>query len=340
MKNKMFKINFNTLKEKWKSLPSYARIALPAFGLLLVVCLGLFSFYRPRLVWIVEDQFIDAWKQALPSSPFRMAKLTPLSAAASPLPRRWYGYRIGSHQRPNNPDGDENSIRIYRDLAQQGRYGEALPLAVDPWLLFRKSTTSPLNREMAERGPAGSGRIFMAGSDRQAVRAWTAQLLQEAPGVFSPDEERWNRIGERLFIGRNFQAGALTFSWEEVWPHLLGEDEAVWVYSPLSRIQRLPSDEIGKLAANAYPTRPGWDEFGLQADILWAIPYGNRKTRKKLASAETWLRSAPPQTQIANALGWLAANQSAPPANAVSENAQRAWLAASYVWETIDIDKE
>ena len=335
MENKTFKINFNTLKTnlktKWKSLPSYARIALPGLGLLLVICLGLFSLSRPRLVWIVEDRFIDVWEQVLPSSPFRNARLVPLSAAESPLPRRWYGYRIGSHQRPRNPNGDENPLRVYHELVRQGRDGEALPLAVDPWLLFRKSTTPLLSREMAERGPAGNGRIFMAGSDRSAVRAWTAQLLQETPGVFSPDEERWNRIGERLFIGRNFQAGALTCGWEEIWPHLLGEDEAVWVYSPLSRIRQLALDETNKLQADAFPARSGWDEFGLQAEILWAIPYGNRK---KLASAGTWLQSAPLQTQIANALGWLAVHQSAPPSNPVSENAQRVWLTASYVWES------
>ena len=315
------------------------RIIIPIVGLLLVVCLGLSFLYRPRLVWIVEDRFIEAWEQVLPSSPFRKTKLTPVSAAESTLPRHWYGYRIGS-QGPNTPNGDEDSIRVYRELAKQGQYGEALPLAIDPWLVFRKSTTPPLNREMAERGPAGNSRIFMAGSDRQAVRAWTAQLLQETPGVFSKDEERWNRIGERLFIGRNFQPGAKTYSWEEIWPHLLRDDETVWVYSPLSRIQQLTVNETNSLKADIFPTRPGWNEFGLQTDILWAIPYGSQKNRKKLTSVETWLQSAPPQAQIANELGWLAAHQSAPPANPVSENAQTAWVTASYVWEMIDIDKE
>ena len=314
-----------------RPLRSTLRVIIP-IAAVLVIGLALLFLYRPRLVWIVEDQFVEAWEQVLPSSPFRKTKVVPLSAAEPNLPRRWYGYQIGSRQRPSAPDEDESPIRVYRDLSRQGRYEEALSLAIDPWLLFRKAATSPLNREMAERGPAGSGRIYMAGSDPSAVWAWTAQLLQETPGVFSENEDRWNRIGERLFIGRNFQAGAKTCKWEEIWPHLLADDETVWVYSPLSRIQRLSSDEIGKLAADAYPTRPGWNEFGLQAEILWAIPYGNPK---KLTSIETWLHSAPPQTQIANALGWLAVNQSAAPSNPVSENAQKAWVAASYVWEAM-----
>ena len=313
----------------------YIWIALFAFVLLLAICLRLFSPNRPRLVWIVEDRFIEAWEQALPSSPFRKTILTPLSAAESPLPRHWYGYRIGCRQGPNTPDGNGNSIRVYHELTRQGRYEEALALTVDPWLVFRRSATPPLNREMAERGPVGNGRIFMAGSDRSAVRAWTAQLLQETPGVFSEDEERWDRIGERLFIGRNFQAGALTYRWEEIWPYLLGEDEAVWVYCPLSRIRELPADETEDLKADVFPTRPEWDEFGIQVDILWAIPYGSRNNRKKLTSAETWLQSAAAQSQIANTLGWLAAHQSTRPFNPISWNAQKAWLTASYVWEMI-----
>jgi hypothetical protein len=312
------------------------RIILPAAALVLAVCLGLSILYRPRFVWIVEDQFIEAWEEVLPSSPFRKTKLTPLSAAQSTLPRHWYGYRIGSRQGTGTPGGDNNSIRVYRGLAGQGQYGEALPLAVDPWLVFRKTATSPLNREIAERGPTGNSRIFMAGSDQSAIRAWTAQLLQETPGVFSEDEERWNRIGERLFIGRNFQPGAKTFSWDEIWPHLLEDNETVWVYSPLSRIRQLPLYETNRLEADVFPARPGWNEFGLQAEILWAIPYGSQKNRKKLASAETWLQSAPAQAQIANALGWLAAHQSAPPFNPVSGNAQTAWFAASYAWEMVN----
>jgi len=325
---------------KWRSLPASMRIGIPVVGLLLVVCLGLLFLFRPRLVWIVEDQFIEAWEQVLPSSPFRKTKLVPLSIAEAGLPRQWYGYRIGSRQRPNalDGDGDEKPIRVYRELAGQGRYGEALPLAVDPWLIFRKSATRSLNREMAERGPGRNGRIFMAGSDRSAVWAWTAQLLQDPPGVFSEDEERWNRIGERLFIGRNFQAGAQTHSWEEVWPNLLENNEAVWVYSPLSRVRHLPLGETNDLEADVFPVRSGWNEFGLQVEILWAIPYGSEKNRKKLASATTWLQSAPSQTQIANALGWLAAHQSASPFNPVSENARKAWLAASYVWEVMRND--
>lgn len=302
-------------------------ITLSALGFLLAVCLGVFLLARPRFVWVVEDQFYEKWQQIAPSAPFRMTKMATLSAIGDTMPRRWYGYRISA------PDGDENPIRVYENPAEAGRSEGALLLALDPWLVFRRAATPPLSREMAERGPPEWGQIFIAGGDKAAVRAWTAQLLQESPGVFSRDEERWNRIGERLFIGRNFQPGAQTYRWEQVWPYLLAEDEAVWAYCPLSEIRQLPQNETNVLAADVFPARPGWSEYGLQVETLWATPYGSEKNRKKLKSAENWLQTASAQSQIADAFGWLAAHPQASPASPVLQDAHAAWIAASYVWE-------
>jgi hypothetical protein len=285
-------------------------------------------------VWIVEDRHIAAWEKILSAgNPPQKAKIIPLSEADS-VPRR-YGYRIGSVREPQAV-GNENTVTVYRGLVSAGKYGEALPLAVDPWLVFRKFTVSSLNWTSVENGAGTAGRIFLAGNDPSAVRAWTAQLLQEAPGVFPQDRELWSQTGEQLLLGRRFQNGARTYTWEELWPHLLADDETVWVYAPLSRLRKLPLHETNILEADIFPSRPGWNEFGIQAEILWAAPFGDAKNQKKLQATEEWLRSADMQSLAADTLGWISAHPRSPPYNPISGNARRAWLTASYVWETAE----
>jgi hypothetical protein len=222
---------------------------------------------------------------------------------------------------------------VYRGLAGSVQYGDALILAVDPWLVFRRFTSPSLSREQAENGPGESGRILTAGSDGAAVRAWTAQVLQEAPGIFPRDRELWEQTGEQLFLGRLFQTGAGTYTWEEVWPLLLDDEETVWVYAPLSRIRQLPVYQTNVLEADVFPGRPVWNEFGFQAEIHRAVPYGSQKNLKKLEAAADRLRDPSFQALTADTLGWIAASPEADPFNPVSGNARIAWLTSSYVWE-------
>ncbi|MCL2043093.1 MAG: hypothetical protein FWG89_03030 [Treponema sp.] len=301
-----------------------AAIALLAGGMVL------FFQSQPRFVWIAEDRFAEALEAAIADSPFEGTQIIPLSALPARMPRTWYGYRIGSDVLPS--DDDESIVTTYRRLTEQRQYGEALLLALDPWMVFRKFTSLPLSREQADNGPAEAGLMLLAGSDDEAVAAWSAQFLQESPGVFSRDIVIWEHTRERLFRGGQFQQGARTFSWQEIWPRLLDDDEIAWVYAPLSRNRQLPLFETSRLEADVFPSRPGWNEFGIQAELLWAVPFGNDKNREKTKETEEWLTDASTQGTIADSLGWIAAHPGAPPFNPVSSQVRIAWLTSSYVW--------
>ena len=305
-------------------------IVFSVIALLAAACLGLFFLNQPRLVWIVEDHYIGAWEQALGDYPALAGRIVPSSEAKDPLPRSWYGYRAGSSQNPLGDD--ENPLLVYLGLAGQRHYEDALLLALDPWLVFRRFTSPSLSREDAENGPGERGRLLIAGGDPAAAWAWTAQLLQESPGVFSHGPGRWEQAQEWLFTSGQFQTGARTFGWEEIWPHLLDEDEVVWVYAPLSRLRALPLVDTNTLEADVFPVRPGWNQFGLQARLFWATPYGSEKNRERLEAAEALLQGAPFQNLLADSLGWIAAHPEAPPFNPFSWNARISWLTSSYIW--------
>jgi len=292
-------------------------------------------FFHPKPVWIVDDRYIEVWEKVLNGSPLQGAAIISRSSVEAPFPRSWYGYRISSspEDSPENSDEEDDSlVRVYRGLSRQRKLDKAMPLALDPWLVFRMYTTPSLSRMAAEKGPDENGQIFLAGSDTSAVQAWAAQFLQDSPGIFEKNEEIWSRSGERLLQSRNFQAGAMTYGWNEIWPFLFEENINVWVYAPLSRIRGLPVVQTNNLEADVFPSISGWTEFGIQADIVWAIPYGNEENREKLDAAEIWLGSVAFQTLLSDALGWLAVHPEAPPYNPVSGNARIAWLTSSYVW--------
>jgi len=308
-------------------------VSLAVIGVVvLMACLGLFYYSWPRPVWIIEDRYVKAWEKVIAASPSPLpkAKVIPVSAAESRLSRSWYGYRIDSSQEPQTA-ADEGLIHVYRRFRSEN-HGDAVPLAVDPWLVFRKFTSPPLSREEAENGTGDKDLVLLAGGDRAAVLAWAAQLVQESPGVFSRDEEMWEQTEARLLRGNFFQHGAMTYGWNELWPRLLGGQEDVRVYAPLSRIRQLPLHQTNILEADVFPGKRGWNEFGIQTDILWAVPYGSWKNREKLKPVEVWLRSAPLQTLLADTLGWLSAHPDSPPYNPVTGSARIYYLTASYMW--------
>jgi hypothetical protein len=205
--------------------------------------------------------------------------------------------------------------------------------------VFRKFFDPPLSRERVEAAGDSRGRLLLPGGDQAARGAWTAQFLQEQPGRFSPDREAWEGGEEALFEGQRFQQGARTYSWVELWPDLLAgneedQGEPVWVYGPLSRIRALPLHETNILEADPFPGKTGWTEFGVEAEILWAAPYGRPWfDGKVLDRTGTWLRDMETQIRWAAALGWVAAHRDAPPHNPVSAAARVIWLTSSYVWE-------
>jgi len=318
-----------------RKLRKFLLVFAVAGVVLLMACLGVVFYFWPRPVWIIEDQYVQTWGKILVASPSPLpkAKIIPMSAAKSRLSHSWYGYQIDSKYTPPTAAEAQGPIRVYREFRSK-TYGGALPLALDPWLVFRKFTSPPLTRQEAENGSGGNNLILLAGGDRAAVQAWQAQLLQETPGVFSQDETLWEQTETRLLRGNFFQHGAMTYSWNELWPLLLEQGEDVRVYAPLSRIRQQPTHQTNILEADVFPGRRNWNAFGFQTDILWAIPYGDKdwKNRERLRPVETWLRSAEFQTLLADTLGWLSAHPESPPFNPVSGSARIYYLTSSYLW--------
>jgi hypothetical protein len=90
---------------------------------------------------------------------------------------------------------------------------------------------------------------------------------------------------------------------------------------------------MGLLDATRFPEPPGWTEYGLEADILWALPFGNKKQVKKLKNADIWLKDPQTQTIIANEIEWIPAHPSGTPFNTITWEAQIAWLRSSFIWQ-------
>jgi hypothetical protein len=149
------------------------------------------------------------------------------------------------------------------------------------------------------------------------------------------DRETWDEAEERLFRGRRFQLGALTYSWFDVWILLLRDDPA-WVYAPLSRVRKdLSEYQVGLLDAASFPIRPDWNEYGLQADVIWALSRGNKNRQKKLVQADNWLGVSGTQTRIADILGWIPAHPEGRPYDTIAREAQLVWFSSSFVWQGI-----
>jgi len=313
-------------------------LILAGIGVVLLMIFMGFVFYSwPRPVWIIEDRYVQAWEKVLAASPSPLpkAKIISASAAETRVSGSWYGYRIDSNYEFQAAVEDQGPVRVYRNF-RSGDYGGAVPLALDPWLVFHKFTSPPLTRQEAERGSEGSDLIMLAGGDRAAVLAWVAQLVQGPSGVFSRDETLWEQTETRILRGKFFQHGAITYSWSELWPYLLGNEKDVRVYAPLSRIRQMPTHQTNVLEADVFPLQRDWHEFGFQTDILWAVPYGSWKNRQKLKPVEAWLRGAELQTLLADTLGWLSAHPESPPFNPFSQSARIYYLTASYIWQVDD----
>jgi hypothetical protein len=321
------------------SSPRTRRAFFLSAGFLVILLAAGYLAFRPRPAWLVEEAYIPLWEDLLADSPspLRNARVIPLpSAEAESLPPWYYGYRVGADVMSGGPGGEEAApppFRVYRGLAGAEGYDDALPLALDPWFVFRKYMDPVLPRDRVEDLTGSRGILAIPGGDAESLWAWTAQFLQQSPAAFPPDRETWNAAMDSLFAGRRFQQGAQTYTWDEIWYALFG-DSLVWVYAPLSRIRALPVYETNILEAGTFPTPENWTEFGLQAEILWARPFGeNRLTRKTLEQGSLWLRDVRTHTFIADTLGWLAVHPDAPPYNPVSAAARIAWLSSSYVWE-------
>jgi hypothetical protein len=175
----------------------------------------------------------------------------------------------------------------------------------------------------------------MPGAEPAAVEAWLAQLLQERPGVFPESREIWDRAEDRLFLDRRFQRGALSYSWFDAWIALFQEGPS-WVYAPLGRIRKLPPDQAASLDAAQFPIPENWNRYGMQADVLWAIPLDSgtgEGEKKMLGEANLWLERPEIQALIADTLGWVPAHPQGKPYDTIAREAQVVWFSSSFIWQ-------
>ncbi len=317
--------------------------ALAAAGTALLVGVLLFAG-RPKAVFLVDREFAGVFRslvEARPGSPrWEIVEYDPAREEAPP--GGLYGYRISADRGWGTPPVAEGGRAglvpaAYRDLSRTLEADGALPLAVDPWMVFRRHAEPRLTRKRLEAG--GPGVLLLPGGDPAAVWAWTAQDLQVKPGVFPQDPDLWRERFGRLPRDGRFQPGALTFTWEDVWPGLLGP-EAAWVYAPLSRVQALPGSRTSLLGADPFPEREGWNEYGIQARVLWAVPFGKAAGGRSSEAAAGWLRKPETQAFLAAALLWAPAERSARPVNPLAASAQKAWIESSFVWEASVYDSD
>ena len=320
-------------------------MALVTFSLLAILIVA----GRPEPVWLVSPEFIEPWQKMLDEAPgaldWTLVEWQPEDGADG-IPPQSYGFIVSAQPEPGG--GDNQRVAVHHHLARRLSANGRLALAIDPWLVFRRHTTEALSYA-AISGSAqpdssgGSATLLLPGGDATAVRAWGAQLMQLTPAVFETDIQRWEETCARLAQSGRFQRGALTYDWQDIWPRLFAPGPA-WVYAPLSRVQQLPGDRTSVLEADRFPIPDSWNEYGLQARVLWASPIeqANRLYRERIerdmAETREWLQRPGTQTEIAAALKWAPAQRQARPLNPPAAAAQRAWLASSYVWEDIARD--
>jgi hypothetical protein len=295
-------------------------------------------------VWLVDAAYREQWETILGrADPPRRIRVVTAPEEGQPLPRNRRGFIItarGPLERAQTKDETEEeaggpldrTLVLYPGLSDSRSYEGALLLALDPWMMFRDYKDPTVSRERVDSPEGGEGLLIIPGRDMDSRWAWTAQLLQRRSGVFPDDKAVWKDSLEGLFWNNNrFQLGAETYGWPDALP-LLYRSSPAWIYAPLSRIRRQPPLEAAGLEANRYPDAEDWHEFGIQAAMLWAIPFGREQDLKKLGSLKTWLEASRTQTVLANALGWIPANPAGASYNTISRSARLAYLSSSFIW--------
>ncbi|MDR2618023.1 MAG: hypothetical protein LBC62_04050 [Treponema sp.] len=322
-------VNLRLLSHKPKFWESIVIFCLAAGAASLLSC-GKAS----KPVWYVEEGLEDEWANVLaqvknPPEFTGIEVYTPGTKEKAGS----YGYLI-TRRDPAETGGGE--VRMYQRLSRSQEYEGGLVLALDPWIVFRYNTDSPLSWERAGSPENGEGILYFPGAEEDAAAAWTAQLVQEQPGLFPEDEQAWAAVRESLYTGKRFQRGVPTYRWEDAWV-FFRENRPSWVYAPYSRVRRLPGYQTSLFSADVFPLRPGWTRYGIQADILWARPFGGEEDREKLVSTEAWLKNGEVQFVIASVMNWIPASRNALPFNAFSQAAQNAWFSSAFVWQLNEV---
>jgi hypothetical protein len=321
-------------------------------GVLLVLAAGAaaFTLYRsrPRPAWYVEAGLEQRWGELLEKAPTPppFIRQSPYDPAAG-LMKGHYGVIIATRLPGEAADSNTNQnsdaapspespweppVRLFPGLYRdRGDYRGAIPLALDPWLVFRKTGDPPLTLERVLNPAGGPGALIIPGAEPEAVHAWVTQLLQNSPGDFPREKQAWDEAEQRLIYGnRRFQQGALTYTWFDAW--FLLNNETAWVYAPLSMTRDLSSYDAGRLDAALFPIPRDWNTYGIQAELLWAVPRPPEKHAAEIDEAKAWLSAPETQTLIAEILGWIPAQPGGRPYDTLAREAQVAWFSSSFVW--------
>jgi hypothetical protein len=323
-KNHRKKQNSAVPKKAWKRRVYLLFIIAPVLAAAAV--LGLSRLGPGKFTWYVEEGLDAPWKEILSSGPGNFqAEPLMLPPGESP-PANARGFFITSRRAEA-----EGPVTVYPRLSFDLEYQGAHVLAVDLWMLFRNHQVPPLSRRRIDSLSGGEGMILLPGRDEASIGAWTAQLLQESPGVFPEDRDTWDRTAASLFDNERFYQGSRTSNWNDVWFFLLG-GRTSWVYASLSKVREQPDHRTNILEAAVFPGKNP-QVISMQARILWAVPLGGEKTARQLDETLKWLKNAETQTLIADALHWLPADPDGKPYNPAAMTAKLAWLTASYVYE-------
>jgi hypothetical protein len=259
-------------------------------------------------VWLVEEQIADQWKALLAGIDGSPAGTIEIYREGE-LPKNGFGYIITRKLIEDETGEDEGDtvVKVYPGLARTREYKGALALAFDPWLIINEFTDPVFERSALEGGEKTGGLIIAPGGEPGARMAWLSQLLQKEPAVWPEGRAYWAEEGTALFSGGLFQRGALTYNWDNSWELFL-KDKPAWIYAPASMALGLAAFQSAGLTAARFPEPASWNSYGVQAELLWAVPFGTVDDRDaKLAELKAWLKKGEVQTALANSLHWIPA---------------------------------
>ncbi|GHV95280.1 hypothetical protein AGMMS50293_16000 [Spirochaetia bacterium] len=305
-----------------------ARFSLKKIVVIIVIVLlfgaGLFYVLRPRPVWYVEDTLASVWARSLRQSapPFTRIKTW---SPKSGIPK---GPGICITRTSPYNSGVGAGVICFKSLTETREENGALLLALDPWLVFYKHSGNTVS--YTRIAAPGEGTLILPGAEPDALWAWTSQLLQQKMGIFADEQKQWDDRYTLIADDPRFQQNSKNCNWTEALSFLLRDGNS-WLYAPFSKVMDLPSYRSGLLTARHFPVPQNWNQYGIQASLLWAIPTGAES--KALAAAEAWLKDPQIQSLIAGEFHWIAAHPQGSPANPLYRDAQLAWLSSSVVWQ-------
>jgi hypothetical protein len=315
--------------------------------LLLAALTGVFfsahSGWRSGPAWYVEERYAEVWGKFLEESSPPFTTVRPYVAGT--IPPGGYGFIISGEIPPEPaaagegaavvPESAAGPVFLFPDLAGTREYRGALLLAADPWMIFRKTGSPQLRRQRVESLEGGEGLLILSGGEEGTVHAWLCQLLQEPPGTFPADRELWEYEEGRLFMNRRFYPGSVNYTWADAWALLWRTEGAAWVYAPLSVARERDGYEQGLLDATRFPIKNSWNEYGMQADLLWARILEGAEAAEGLEGTRLWLLEAGTQERLAGLLGWIPVNPRSDPYDTLAWEARSAWESSTYIWQGV-----